>query len=106
MRTPENVRTGGSAPRTMRCAVCDRWFRVGAGWDGLCPRCGLTVSVMTCSRCGHTWSPRDMARRPQRCPSCKSPYWDRERLRDPVTNEWLHGRPKGPTERRAHDREV
>lgn len=38
----------------------------------------ITVWGYRCTRCGHEWVPmRDHA--PRVCPSCKSPYWDRER---------------------------
>ena len=31
-----------------------------------------------CKRCGHTWIPRS-DNLPTICPSCKSPYWNKER---------------------------
>ena len=31
-----------------------------------------------CLRCGHNWRPRKDDP-PVQCPSCRSPYWDRER---------------------------
>ena len=33
-----------------------------------------------CKRCGHAWVPRK-DNRPKQCPGCRSPYWDRERIR-------------------------
>lgn len=33
-----------------------------------------------CNRCGFHWTGR-VWRRPYSCPKCKSPYWDRERIR-------------------------
>ena len=34
-----------------------------------------------CERCGHEWLPRnDQA--PKVCPKCKSPYWDKPRIKD------------------------
>jgi hypothetical protein len=35
--------------------------------------------VATCKRCGHEWMCR--AKNPSQCPGCKSPYWDKERVR-------------------------
>src|SRR5262245_51852855 len=32
-----------------------------------------------CERCGNEWIPRDLAREPEACPRCKSPYWNRPR---------------------------
>lgn len=37
--------------------------------------------VLTCKRCGTAWEPR--VGRPVRCPSCKSPLWDQDRVRAP-----------------------
>jgi len=31
-----------------------------------------------CKRCGHKWHPRTMSK-PKVCPSCNSPYWNRDR---------------------------
>jgi rubrerythrin len=33
-----------------------------------------------CLRCGHNWRPRKDDP-PVQCPNCKSPYWDKEKLR-------------------------
>jgi DNA-directed RNA polymerase subunit RPC12/RpoP len=48
----------------------------------------------TCQRCGKAWWPRQSTK-PARCPSCKSPYWDKPRrmksavapLKEGVTKE-------------------
>lgn len=37
------------------------------------------LPTYTCSRCNHTWHPRT-DNRPEVCPKCKSPYWDRPRI--------------------------
>jgi len=44
----------------------------------------LDMPHLRCTRCGHTWIPRQ-ARKPKVCPNlrCKSPYWDRERRKAP-----------------------
>ena len=34
----------------------------------------ITLIVLECLRCEHTWTPRKQDVRT--CPSCKSPYWD------------------------------
>ena len=36
------------------------------------------------SRCGHEWRPR-FVQKPEICPKCKSPYWDREISRPTVS---------------------
>lgn len=33
-----------------------------------------------CKRCKHKWHPRT-TEKPLLCPGCKSPYWDRERIK-------------------------
>ena len=38
-----------------------------------------TIEQLTCGRCGWEWYPRS-PRRPNACPACKSPYWDRDRI--------------------------
>lgn len=46
-----------------------------------CPKCGHVFDInYTCNRCGHTWIPRENEE-PSVCPSCKSPYWNKERVR-------------------------
>jgi len=37
------------------------------------------VKNLYCKRCGHSWYPRQPEVRI--CPKCKSPYWDKERIR-------------------------
>jgi len=37
--------------------------------------------VLTCNRCGYSWSPRTA--QPVRCPACKTPLWDQDRVRAP-----------------------
>ena len=44
------------------------------------PEIQLTVTGFKCGRCEHIWLPRT-ERRPTICPKCKSPYWDKERIR-------------------------
>jgi len=46
-----------------------------------CPHCGTVFDVsFTCGRCGHKWTPRENGE-PKVCPLCKSPYWNKERVR-------------------------
>lgn len=40
----------------------------------------LLVSRLSCNRCGHSWIPRK-TELPGTCPHCKSPYWNKERVR-------------------------
>lgn len=84
---------GGKALKgrtVMWCAVCARWFNYDGDWDGVCPMCHITVDRLRCFRCGHEWQPT-RGTLPKMCPSCKSPYWNRERMRDPLSGVWLHG---------------
>ena len=41
---------------------------------------------LKCKRCGHKWAPRK-EERPLTCPNCKSPYWDKERIRKKMKKE-------------------
>jgi hypothetical protein len=34
---------------------------------------------LTCTRCGHSWYPRNPSVKPKYCPKCNSPYWDKPR---------------------------
>lgn len=51
-----------------------------------CPHCNKPLKLsdleLKCTRCGHTWIPRSDVI-PKVCPNpkCKSPYWNRERIR-------------------------
>lgn len=47
-----------------------------------CINCGHELDFsLTCTRCNHTWDPRKPGVKPEVCPKCKSPYWDRPRQR-------------------------
>lgn len=47
-----------------------------------CPHCGLVFNVeCSCGRCDHKWVPRENGE-PKVCPSCKSPYWNKPRVRE------------------------
>ncbi len=39
----------------------------------------FTLPKAKCERCGHGWTPRQ--REIKVCPKCKSPYWDRKRIK-------------------------
>ena len=62
-----------------------------------CSHCGTVFDVsFTCNRCGHTWTPRENGE-PAVCPKCKSPYWNKERVRGvskPVEVKASHHRAK------------
>jgi DNA-directed RNA polymerase subunit RPC12/RpoP len=46
-----------------------------------CPHCGFVFNIeYECNRCNHKWVPRENGE-PKVCPSCKSPYWNKERVR-------------------------
>jgi DNA-directed RNA polymerase subunit RPC12/RpoP len=38
-----------------------------------------TIKQKTCLRCGRTWWPKT-PERPRACPTCRSAYWDKERV--------------------------
>jgi hypothetical protein len=38
-----------------------------------------TPSDLTCTRCNHSWYPRNPNVKPKFCPKCNSPYWDKPR---------------------------
>jgi len=40
----------------------------------------VTLPIHECKRCGHRWIPRKEGL-PVICPSCKSAYWNKERIR-------------------------
>jgi hypothetical protein len=35
---------------------------------------------LTCKRCNYSWTPRKK-QKPVQCPKCKSPYWNREKVK-------------------------
>lgn len=50
--------------------------------------CPTQLPHRTCTRCGHTWVPRQVAP-PQQCPKCRSAYWAqaRKRMKKEATEE-------------------
>lgn len=72
-----------SARRMYKCPDCG-WVLCRGRPDGTCPGCGQPLTEAVCTRCGHKWRPRTplSKRIPKVCPSCKSPYWDRERTKE------------------------
>ena len=41
----------------------------------------VNVTFYVCSRCGHEWISRKPGNLPATCPKCRSPYWNRPRIR-------------------------
>ena len=42
----------------------------------------IKVDAYKCERCGHIWMPRVYSKEESRvCPRCKSPYWNKKRIR-------------------------
>jgi predicted Zn-ribbon and HTH transcriptional regulator len=39
----------------------------------------MNMDKLICKRCYHDWVPR--TDNPTQCPRCKSPYWNKERVR-------------------------
>lgn len=50
-------------------------MRTGKDKIGMVPLLGCRC------RCGHEWLPRNAADKPRVCPKCKSPNWDREKIK-------------------------
>lgn len=40
----------------------------------------IELKTLTCNRCNHVWYPRK-PEEPGTCPKCKSPYWNKTRIR-------------------------
>ena len=40
----------------------------------------ITIKGYKCERCEHEWTPR-IDIKPIVCPKCKSPYWDKPRVK-------------------------
>jgi len=38
----------------------------------------MVLRIVVCIRCGHSWATR---MNPKCCPKCKSPYWNKQRVR-------------------------
>ena len=43
----------------------------------------INLPELECNRCNHKWNPRT-PKEPKVCPKCKSPYWNKERVRKDV----------------------
>jgi len=44
------------------------------------PKPKVVLKPLVCKRCNRTWTPRK-EELPIQCPKCRSPYWDRERVK-------------------------
>lgn len=42
---------------------------------------GVTIKGNRCSRCGYEWVPHNFQDIPETCPNCRSPYWNKNRVR-------------------------
>ena len=77
------------------CPTCDRWFYAARDSMGrytwTCTRCGAPVRQLRCARCGYKWY-SNKAEPPQVCTSCKSPYYNRERIDSDPADERKDGR--------------
>ncbi len=64
------------------CDGCDGFVEVDQEkYDGHCPVCGSPIFRMRCTRCDNMWFPRDPRVLPGTCPKCKSPYYNRTRVK-------------------------
>jgi predicted Zn-ribbon and HTH transcriptional regulator len=41
----------------------------------------MAIEKLKCNRCKHEWYPRSESI-PLECPKCKSPYWNKPRIRE------------------------
>jgi hypothetical protein len=58
------------------------------------PSTYVSLPQYTCGRCGHTWIGKEPVRRPRRCPTCTSPYYDKpHKYHWPTPARW-----RGPVE--------
>ena len=65
----------------MLCGECGARALIPANaFTGHCPRCGMPYFLLTCTRCGNVWR-RRADTLPKVCPKCKSPSWNRERVK-------------------------
>ncbi len=39
------------------------------------------VHTEKCNRCGHEWATKSKTITPKQCPKCRSPYWNKPRIR-------------------------
>ena len=46
----------------------------------------VKITQLECNRCHHKWYPRHLSM-PKVCPKCKSPYWNKERVRKSRTKQ-------------------
>ena len=64
------------------CPACGRFHTLNGRFEWRCPVCGNGIIKCKCFRCGHEWYPRKpFGPLAKNCPKCKSPYWNRERMR-------------------------
>ena len=63
------------------CDACQLWQPTDPERAGTCPKCGHVTIKMKCLRCGYMWEAKKGV--PKRCanPSCRSPYYNRKRVR-------------------------
>ena len=65
----------------MWCQDCQEFVAYPEGtFDNVCRRCGEPMVRRKCIRCGHEWTPRKRGHVIERCPRCKSPFWNRTRV--------------------------
>ena len=42
----------------------------------------VLIKGYKCNRCGNEWAPKNWDKIPGTCPKCKSPYWNKKRIRE------------------------
>ncbi len=57
--------------------------------NNLMKEAGANILIVghRCYRCSHEWVSSDKNNIPKVCPSCKSPYWDRPRIKPQKNNK-------------------
>ena len=82
-------KTGKQGALVMWCSSCERFIAYPSGrFFGTCRRCGDTMVKRKCTRCGHEWIPQSRSSVAKKCPKCKSPYWNRQRMDGKEAEPW------------------
>lgn len=75
-----------NAPTIRYCFNCRQWIELDEkNKDSVdlldCPRCRQKQRMAKCVRCGSEWEVI-RARYPERCPKCKSDYYNKKRIQE------------------------
>lgn len=75
-------KSGKRGRMIMWCSSCERFIVYDSDdtFKNVCRKCGERMNRRKCTRCGHEWVPSKFGGMAKKCPKCKSPYWNRERM--------------------------